>query len=103
MSAEQRMRELRLRYLASLADKRLELCSLWNQARTRQAHSLEALRQRVHKLAGSAPVYGLGSVGFAARALDEALLEDRSEEELTRLFATLKRELQASEAGTRNE
>ncbi|MCB1877316.1 MAG: Hpt domain-containing protein [Chromatiales bacterium] len=94
MSAEQRLQELRLRYLASLSSKLDDLRSHWIEAQTGNATALDEFRTKVHKLAGSAPAYGLTSLGATARTLDEALIGEFPPDELARLFQRLDRQIQ---------
>lgn len=65
------------RYVASLKDKRAELERLASPilADDIQAATLEPLRDAVHKIAGSAGLYGFPELQSSASALDLALLK----------------------------
>ena len=66
--------ELHLRYRASLADKAAELETLWPLPTSTPARDrVPALRQLLHKLAGSAGSYGYTEIGAQARLLEQWL------------------------------
>ncbi|MDZ3823759.1 MAG: Hpt domain-containing protein [Pseudoxanthomonas sp.] len=66
--------QLHERYRASLADKAAELESLWPLPTSSPARDrVPALRQLLHKLAGSAGSYGYAEIGAQARLLEQWL------------------------------
>ncbi len=66
--------ELHARYRASLADKANELEALWPLPTSTPARErVPALRQLLHKLAGSAGSYGHTDIGAQARLLEQWL------------------------------
>lgn len=66
--------QLHTRYRASLADKASELESLWPLPTSTPARErVPALRQLLHKLAGSAGSYGHTDIGAQARLLEQWL------------------------------
>jgi len=80
--------------LRSIEDAALALRETWD------ADRVESLYQQVHRLAGSAAIYGFEELGGAAHALEAALLDSmehrpgarsRLQEELARLLKELHR------------
>ena len=66
--------QLHSRYRASLADKAAELESLWPlPTSTPSRDRVPALRQMLHKLAGSAGSYGHSQIGAQARLIEQWL------------------------------
>lgn len=66
--------QLHERYRASLADKATELETLWPLPTSTPARDrVPALRQLLHKLAGSAGSYGYAEIGAQARLLEQWL------------------------------
>jgi chemotaxis protein histidine kinase CheA len=66
--------ELHSRYRAALADKAAELEALWPlPTSTPSRERVPALRQALHKLAGSAGSYGHAQIGTQARLLEQWL------------------------------
>lgn len=73
-----KLEELRLRYLHSLAQKGRDLQSQWQrlQAEDQDRRPLLAeLHQQVHRLSGSAPAYGFDDIGALARPVDLRIAE----------------------------
>ncbi len=71
---EQRLEALRRRYLAALPALRDELAQAWRGcAGGPDSEAWQRLRDLSHRLSGSAPCYGLDSVGEPARQLDKLL------------------------------
>jgi hypothetical protein len=67
--------ELHTRYRTGLADKAAELEALWPlPTSTPSRDRVPALRQLLHKLAGSAGSYGHPEIGAQARLLEQWLL-----------------------------
>ena len=72
-----KLEELRLRYLHSLAQKGRDLQSQWQrlQADNQDRSLLVELHQQVHRLSGSAPAYGFDDIGALARPVDLRIAE----------------------------
>lgn len=72
-----KLEELRLRYLNSLAQKAQDLSRQWQRlsANAQERSLLAELHQQVHRLAGSAPAYGFDEIGALARPVDVRLAE----------------------------
>lgn len=72
-----KLEELRLRYLHSLAQKGRDLESQWQrlQAQSQDRSLLVELHQLVHRLSGSAPAYGFDDIGALARPVDLRIAE----------------------------
>lgn len=72
-----KLEELRLRYLNSLAQKAQDLGLQWQRlsANAQERSLLVELHQQVHRLAGSAPAYGFDEIGALARPVDVRLAE----------------------------
>lgn len=72
-----KLEELRLRYLHSLAQKGRDLQSQWQrlQAENQDRSLLVELHQQVHRLSGSAPAYGFDDIGALARPVDQRIAE----------------------------
>lgn len=72
-----KLEELRLRYLNSLAQKAQDLNLQWQRlsANAHERSLLVELHQQVHRLAGSAPAYGFDEIGALARPVDVRLAE----------------------------
>lgn len=71
---EAQIEALRRHFLAGLPERRGTLAAAWREcADAGDEPPWQQLRDVTHKLAGSAPCYGLEAVGEAARALDRLL------------------------------
>lgn len=72
-----KLEELRLRYLNSLAQKAQDLGAQFERlsANAHERSLLVELHQQVHRLAGSAPAYGFDEIGALARPVDVRLAE----------------------------
>lgn len=83
LGADDTLNELRREYRRGLQVKmaRIEALS--------KAGELDELRRMAHSMAGAAPTFGLGQVGAAAKALEEALLA-KDLEESRRLVSALR-------------
>jgi HPt (histidine-containing phosphotransfer) domain-containing protein len=69
-----RMEALTRDYLHALPARRAALAEHWHAcADTNAEAAWERVREIAHKLAGSAPCYGLDAIGKAARDLDKLL------------------------------
>jgi HPt (histidine-containing phosphotransfer) domain-containing protein len=67
------MDALHARYARSLASKHAALLDAWRAfKKARDDASAKKLHGLVHRLAGSAPTYGYGSLGALARTADHA-------------------------------
>lgn len=65
---------LRRHFLEGLPARRAALAAAWQECRDGAAEAAWLrLREAAHKLAGSAPCYGMEALGAAARELDRAL------------------------------
>ncbi len=66
---------LRQQYLESLPGRMAGLESAWETAQATGSgpEALAALHQQVHRLAGSAAMYGFAAIGQAARAVEARL------------------------------
>ena len=78
-----RMAELRVRFAARAAGQRAELESAL------AAGHRDELRRLAHSLAGSAGIFGFPQISADARALEEAVDEGATMDELRRLAALL--------------
>ena len=75
MDRRQRSEDLRMRYIASFAQKRVALAAAWYSFLVDprvEAHR-RSLHAQVHRLAGSAVAYGFGRLGELARLADRLL------------------------------
>lgn len=67
-----RFEQLHLRYRQSLRGKHAALATLWDRAQD-SVDSFLALQLAVHRLAGSAPIYGFDAIGDRARIADSLI------------------------------
>ena len=83
MSFDERMAQLRVRFLTRAAAERLQL------ADAAERLDREELRRLAHGIAGSAGVFGFPDIGERARALEEAVDAGCGEAELSSLTVAL--------------
>jgi diguanylate cyclase (GGDEF)-like protein len=98
-SLEQQLEALRNVYAQELPGRIEELEALWKrmEARRRDHHTLQALTQRAHQLAGSGATFGFTALSDAARALERRLrsleieeLSDLAREQIASMLKTLR-------------
>lgn len=80
---EERMAQLRERFLERAKDERAQLIA------AATVGDRAEMRRLAHGLSGSAGVFGFPEIGLDAQALEEAVDAEAEEEELRRLCAVL--------------
>lgn len=96
--AQIRMQEMREKYKASLRNKQADIERHWESCMQSKwaEEPVSALKALVHKLAGSAGLYGFDALGDAARALDGALVGDSVKEVILPLMVNLEAEFKTA-------
>lgn len=72
---EQKLASLRLRYFAELPDKLTEIKNIWHDMKSTSEFNNTALERALHKIAGSAGMYGANELTLSARKLENYLAE----------------------------